>query len=67
MVRFIVQTVRTGAAGEEVLAGVNIDDLSKKRARAKAKLLLGAWRKDGANSFRLVKSLKRETGQLKAS
>ena len=65
--RFIVQIIRTSAAGEEVLATVKIYELGAKRAQAKAQLLVGVWRKEGANGFRLVKSLKHETGQLKAS
>lgn len=52
--RFIVQIVRTDAKGEEVLGRVEIDELGAKRARARAQLLMGAWRKDGANSFRLI-------------
>ena len=65
--RFIVQIVRTTTAGEEVLARVKICELGAKRARAKAQLLVGVWRKDGANGFRLVKSLKHETKEPKAS
>ena len=65
--RFIVQIVRATTAGEEVLASVKICELGAKRARAKAQLLVGVLRKEGANGFRLVKSLNHETGQLKAS
>ena len=64
---FIVQIVRTTTAGEEVLASVKICELGAKRARAKAQLLVGVWRKEGANGFRLVKSLNHETGRLQAS
>jgi hypothetical protein len=67
IMRYIVQIVRTNTAGEEVLASVKICELGAKRARAKAQLLLGVWRKEGAAGFRLVKSLKRETERLKAS
>ena len=63
--RFIVQIVRTGVERDEVLGCVEIDELGTKRARAKAQLLMGAWRKDGANSFCLIELPKRETGQLR--
>ena len=65
--RFIVQIVRTGAKGDEVLGRVEIDELGTKRARAKAQLLMGAWREDGANSFRLIELPKRHPAQLRQS
>ena len=65
--RFIIQFVRTSKGSEEVLDCVEIDELSAKRARTKGQLLMSLWRKDGANSFRLMVSPKRATGRLKAS
>jgi hypothetical protein len=64
--RYIVQIVLTGLEGDEVMGCVEIDELGTKRARAKAQLLMGAWRKDGANSFRLIEYPKAKSRTAKA-
>ena len=49
-----------------MLGRVEIDELGAKRERAKAQLLMGAWRKDGANSFRLIECPKANSRTTKS-
>jgi hypothetical protein len=52
--KFVIEIIRTDEALAEVLDRIEIDETSKKRAAAKANLLLSHWRDRGATSARIL-------------
>jgi len=52
--KFIIEIILTSEADAEILDRIEIDETSKKRAVAKAKLLLSHWRSRGATSVRVL-------------
>lgn len=52
--KFVIEIIRINEASAEVLDRVEIDEMSKKRAAAKANLLLSHWRDRGATSARIL-------------
>jgi len=53
--KFIIEIILTSEADAEILDRIEIEETSKKRAVATAKLLLRHWRNRGANSIRVLK------------
>jgi hypothetical protein len=52
---FTIEVLRSGEGGsEDVLHRVKVDEISPKRAKTKADLLLTTWRGRGATSTRIL-------------
>ena len=52
--KFFIEIILTNETDAEVLERIEIEEMSKKRAVAKAKLLLSHWRNKGATSARVA-------------
>lgn len=52
--KFVIEIIRINEVSAEVLDRIEIDETSKKRATAKANLLLSHWRDSGATSARIL-------------
>jgi hypothetical protein len=52
--KFIIEVVRVGDAGEEVLHRAKVNVISAKWAQARAQRLINEWRARGANVVRIL-------------
>jgi hypothetical protein len=66
--KFTIEIVRTVSGGrEDVLHRSTVDEISPKRARAKADQLLGGWRGRGASGARILNNQGEELYRTKAT